>query len=69
MVSPLSLPQGQFTGGKEYVSRWRLPPPVQSEATPSGDLMKALESGNENQGLGQTEQPELEVAQQVATRT
>lgn len=63
-VSPASLPQGQFTGGKEYVGRWRLPPPVQSEVAPAGDLMEAISSGEE----GQADQPEIAMAQQAAAR-
>lgn len=52
------------------MGRWRLPPPVQSEAKAAGDLMQALESGTgAEEQAGESAQPEMEPVQQVAART
>lgn len=63
-VNPAALPQDSFTSGKEYVGRWQMPPPVQSEVPAAGDLMSALEGLEaEASSLGAAEATQAEQAE------
>lgn len=66
-VPPTSLPRGGFSGGKQYVGRWRLPPPVESETAPAGDLLSAI--GGTGEGIPESTQSEAQVEEQVMVRT
>ncbi|KAK8858550.1 hypothetical protein IAR55_002779 [Kwoniella newhampshirensis] len=42
-VSPSSIPSGGFSGGQDYVEKWRMPQPVQVEGQQTaGDLLSAI---------------------------
>lgn len=45
-VADERIPRGEFTGGREYAQKWRLPAPVESEVAAEGDLVSAIGTGS-----------------------
>ena len=52
-VPSSSLATGEFTGGQGYLRGWSLPPPVESETKPAGDLTADVVGPGEEVSSGQ----------------
>ncbi|WRT67749.1 uncharacterized protein IL334_004721 [Kwoniella shivajii] len=49
-VSSSSMPSGEFTSGKEYMSKWKLPDPIEiGQPRGEGDLLGAIPSQSQSQ--------------------